>query len=115
MTVSNVRHGDVVLVPFPLNSPTSTQRRPAVVVSGDYFNSGTGEVVIAPITGHGRAAPRIGDYAVMDWENAGLLGPGTVRARLTTLRSSHLLRKLGALSRRDMEGLSQWLRRVLEL
>lgn len=115
MTVSNVRHGDVVLVPFPLNSPTSTQRRPAVVVSGDYFNSGTGEVIIAPITGHGRATPRIGDYAVMDWENAGLLGPSTVRARLTTLRSSHLLRKLGELSRRDMEGLSQWLRRVMEL
>ena len=51
----------------------------------------------------------------MDWTNAGLLGPSTVRARLTTLRSSHLLRKLGTLSRRDMEGLSQWLRRVMEL
>ena len=115
MTVSSVHHGDVVLVPFPLNAPTANQRRPAVVVSGDYYNSGTEEVVIAPITGHGRAAPRIGDYSVMDWQDAGLLGPSTVRARLATLRSSHLLRRLGGLSRRDMEGLAQWLRRVMEL
>jgi len=115
MTVSSVHHGDIVLVPFPLNSPSANQRRPAVVVSGDYYNTGTGEVVIAPITGHARAAPRIGDYALMDWEIAGLLGPSTVRARLVTLRVSHLLRRLGGISRRDMEGLAQWLRRVMEL
>ena len=46
MTVSSVHHGDIVLVPFPLNSPSANQRRPAVVVSGDYYNAGTGEVVI---------------------------------------------------------------------
>ena len=115
MTVSNAHHGDIVLVPFPLNSPSANQRRPAVVVSGDYYNTGNGEVVIAPITGHGRAAPRIGDYALMDWQDAGLLGPSTVRARLATLRASHILRRLGGISRRDMEGLAQWLRRVLEL
>ncbi len=115
MTASNLHLGDVVLVPYPLNAPSPTQRRPAAVVSGDYYNNGTGEVIIAPVTGHGRAVPRIGDYSVMDWQEAGLLGPSTIRARLVTLRTSHVLRRLGAMSRRDMEGLAQWLRRVMEL
>ena len=92
MTVSSVHHGDIVLVPFPLNSPSANQRRPAVVVSGDYYNTGTGEVVIAPITGHARAAPRIGDYTLMDWQIAGLLGPSTVYESLTFYEDSAVYR-----------------------
>ena len=98
--------------------PYMVGARREIVVALDWTSfarDGHETIVLSMLTGHGRATPRIGDYAVMDWENAGLLGPSTVRARLTTLRSSHLLRKLGELSRRDMEGLSQWLRRVMEL
>ena len=115
MTTSNYRHGDVVLVPFPLSAPSPAKRRPAVVVSSDHYNSSTGEVMIAPVTAHGRAAPRVGDHSVLDWQEAGLLGPATVRARVVTIRGSHVLRRLGSVSQRDMEGLSQWLRRVMEL
>ena len=115
MTVSNLHYGDVVLVPYPLSAPSPTQRRPAAVVSGDYYNSNTDEVIIAPITGHGRATPRIGDHAVQDWQQAGLLGPSTIRTRLVTVRTSHVLRRLGTLSRRDIDGMVQWIRRMMEL
>ena len=115
MTAINLHHGDVILVPFPLSAPTPTKRRPAVVMSSDHYNTSTAEVMIAPVTSRGRSVPRVGDYTIMDWQEAGLLGSATVRARLVTLRSSHVLRTLGKLSHRDAEGLAQWLRRVLEL
>ena len=115
MTSSSFHHGDVVLVPFPLSAPSPTKRRPAVVVSSDHYNAGTNEVMIAPVTAHGRAVPRIGDHAILDWQEAGLLGPATVRARLITVRASHVLRRLGAMSQRDMQGVTQWLRRVMDL
>ena len=115
MTGPSLHHGEVVLVPYPLNAVMPSKRRPAVVVSSDHYNSGTGEVMIAPVTSRGRSVPRIGDYAVLDWEEAGLLGPTTVRARIITLRASHVMKVLGTLTRRDREGLAGWLRRVLEL
>ncbi len=115
MTSYNFHHGEVVLVPFPLSTPSPNMRRPALIASSDHYNSGTGEIIIAPITSRGRSIPRIGDYEILDWTEAGLLGPATVRARLVTLRSSHVLKNIGSLTRRDMEGVGQWLKRVLEL
>jgi mRNA interferase MazF len=115
MSTASPRHGDIILVPFPLTASSAGKRRPAVVVSSDHYNSSTGEVIIAPVAARARLAPRLGDHAIVDWREAGLLGPATVRARVVTLPASRVLRRLGALSKRDMDGLSQWLRRVLEL
>lgn len=115
MTSSNHHRGDTILVPFPLSDPNAVRRRPAVVVSTDLYNANTGEVIVAQLTTRSRANPRMGDHVVVDWENAGLLGPTTARSRLVTVSTGRVLRKLGTLSRRDMDALAQWLRRVLEL
>ena len=115
MTSYNLHRGEIVLVPFPLSTPSPKMRRPALITSSDHYNNGTREIIIAPITSRGRSVPRIGDYEILDWTQAGLLGPATVRSRLVTVRSSHVLKSLGSLTRRDMEGVGQWLKRVLEL
>ena len=115
MATASFHHGDVVLVPYPLTEPSPSKRRPAVILSSDHYNSSTGEIMIAPVTAHGRSVPRIGDHTIIDWQEAGLLGPATVRTRLITIRASHVLRRIGAVSQRDMAGLSQWLRRVMDL
>ena len=115
MTTINLHRDDIILVPFPLSAPSPTKRRPAVVVSSDHYNSSTGEVIIAPITSRGRALPRVGDYSLLDWQEEGLHATATIRARFVTIRSSHVFKTLGKLSRRDSQGLGQWIRRVLEL
>ena len=115
MTTRNARHSDVILVPYPISGVTTTKRRPAVVMSSDHYNTSTGEVMIAPITSRGNSMPRVGDYSIVDWRQSGLLGPATVRSRIITIRASHVLKVLGSLTRRDVDGLAGWIRRVLDL
>src|SRR5262249_15589307 len=47
--------GDVVLVPFPFTDLSNAKQRPALVVSGDAFNSTREDVLVAAITS-GRGA-----------------------------------------------------------
>ena len=44
----------------------------------------------------------MGDYLIQDWSAAGLLGPSIVRARVATVESGLVLRKLGSLTPDDL-------------
>ena len=90
--------GDIVLVPFPFGERAGGMKRPALVLSPSDFNQATGELVIAQITSRSTAAPRPGDYRIEGWQEAGLPRPALVRARLATLKTSLVLRRLGTLS-----------------
>ena len=103
--------GDVVLVPYPISDRLSSRKRPAVVVNA----SADGEVLIVQVTGHLDGSPRPGDCKVAHWQEAGLLRPALVRARLATLPATAILRKLGALQEDDLSGVEEGLREVLGL
>jgi mRNA interferase MazF len=45
-----LRHGDIVLVPFPFTNLRATKRRPALVVSSTSYNSGGRDVIVAAMT-----------------------------------------------------------------
>jgi mRNA interferase MazF len=90
--------GDVVLVPYPFGERAGGKKRPALVVSSGEHNQETGELLIAQITGRVSAAPRIGDYHIQGWREANLPRPALVRARLATIETSQVLRKLGSLT-----------------
>ena len=47
------RRGDIVLVSFPFTDLSSSNRRPALVVSPDSFNQGMQDVMLAAITSQG--------------------------------------------------------------
>jgi mRNA interferase MazF len=89
--------GDVVLVPYPFGERAGGKQRPALVVSSDEHNRETGELLIAQITSRVSAAPRIGDYLIQGWREANLPRPALVRARLATIESRQVLRRLGRL------------------
>ena len=103
--------GDVVLVPYPISDRLSSRKRPAVVISA----SADGEVLIAQVTGHLDGPPRPGDHKVARWQEAGLLRPALVRARLATLPATAVLRKLGALHEKDLRGVEEGLKKALGL
>ncbi len=94
--------GDVILVPFPFGQRAGGRKRPALIISGTDYNQGTGQLIIAQITGRVSDSSRVGDYLIQDWSAAGLLGPSIVRARLATVESGLVLRKLGSLTPDDL-------------
>ena len=90
---------DVVVVPFPFTDRQAARRRPALIVSSTYFNETHDESILAMITSARSGWPS--DTALRDWREAGLDVPCKVRFKLFTLNGHLILRKIGALSRRD--------------
>ena len=102
--MTGYRPGDVVLVPYPFGYGVGGRKRPALVVSCDGYNQGTGELVIAQITSRISAPPRQGDYRIEEWREAKLPRPALVRARLATVEGSLVFRRLGSLVEQDFRG-----------
>ena len=92
--------GDVVVVPFPFTDRAASKRRPALVCSSDIYNRQSRHVVLAMITSAG-GHPWPGDVPIRDLADAGLPAPSLVRWKLFTLDASFVLKRAGALSRRD--------------
>ena len=109
------KRGDIVLAAFPFAEKRVSKRRPALVISSDAYNSVCPDVVVAQITSRTGAPPRPGDYRVHDWQTAGLRAPSLVRARLATLHSSVVVKRLGAMPEAEMAGVSNGLRSALGL
>jgi len=105
----------VVLVPFPFTDLSAVKRRPALVISNDEYNRVTGDVIIAQITSKVNSPPRPGDYRLRGWQAAGLLLPSLVRARMTTLHTSLLVRTLGRMPEGEMRSIDQSLAVALGL
>tara|TARA_B100000315_G_scaffold253466_1_gene292308 strand:+ start:402 stop:743 length:342 start_codon:yes stop_codon:yes gene_type:complete len=95
--------GDIILVPYPFGEGVGGRKRPALVLSPSEFNQATGELVIAQITSRSAATARPGDYRIEGWEEANLPRPALVRARLATVKTSMVLRRLGALSEAEFQ------------
>jgi len=105
-----VEFGDVLLVPFPFTDQSAVKQRPAVVVSSDAYHRDGPDLIILAITSQVRAGDQIGEAAVAEWEEAGLLKPSVFKPLLATLERGLVRRKLGRLGRKDRKSL----RRVLD-
>ncbi|MDI6857366.1 MAG: type II toxin-antitoxin system PemK/MazF family toxin [Dehalococcoidia bacterium] len=106
--------GDVVLVPFPFTGLDGVKRRPALVISGEEYNS-AGEVLVGQITSKVKTAPRPGDHRIRHWQRAGLIAPSLFRCRVATLAAPLIIRKLGKMGSVDMQAVDGRLREVLGL
>ena len=106
--------GDVILVPYPFGDRVGGRKRPALVVSPTEYNQSTGELIIAQITGRQSENARCGDCPINDWKAANLPRPALVRARLATLETSLVLRRLGKLTREDFQKAQASLADVLQ-
>ena len=96
------RQGDVILVPYPFGERAGGRKRPALVVSSDAYAEETAQLIIAQITSRVTASARPGDYHIRDWRAANLPRPALMRARLATVDSSLVLRRLGALAEDEL-------------
>lgn len=110
------QHGDVVLVDFPFVDRGGSKFRPALVISSTtYHNDRPQDVIVAAISTQTHKYQGNTDYLLQDWQAAGLLQPSVLRCTLLTILVSRVNRKVGSLSPRDFQEVSNRLRLALEL
>ena len=105
--------GDVVLVPFPFTSQTSSKKRPAVVVSRASYNQSRPDVVVMAITSQLRPGSHADEVWVKEWQAAGLLKPSVIKPVFATLEQNLVIRRLGVLKGEDQSDLRQAIVRLL--
>jgi mRNA interferase MazF len=115
----SVRHpfqrGDVVLVSFPFSNASGQKERPAVVLSTDDYYEEWNEVIVVAITSRQPKTLRKTDCELKDWHAAGLKQRSWVRSHLATVHYQLIVRKIEALSQRDLQAVEQCLRVALGL
>jgi mRNA interferase MazF len=112
--MTGYNRGDVALVNFVFSDETGERRRPAVVVSSEVHHKNRREAIIVAITSR---TDRIlaDDHLIRDWGEAGLLFPSVATGIIRTIKQDMLSRRLGIMSRADMEAMDDNLRVALSL
>ena len=105
--------GDVVLVPFPFTDLSAARVRPAVVVNSEEYGTRSSDLILAMVTSRPHTGPT--DCGLEDWQEAGLVYPSWVRAKLATLADTLVQFSPGRLSARDVRSLDRRLELALGL
>jgi mRNA interferase MazF len=97
----NYKIGDVILVEVLFSEKAESKKRPAVVLSSIKYHNNRQDVIIAAATSN---TTRIlyGDTLISDWKYAGLKFPSLVTGIIQTIKSSMIYKKLGNLSKQDL-------------
>ena len=108
------KRGDVVLVGFVLSDESGEKLRPTVVVSSPEYHRSRQEVIVMAVTGKTARRP-YGAHLLSEWKKAGLLSPSLATGILRTIQQTMIRRKLGTLSKSDMDAVDRSLGRTLGL
>jgi mRNA interferase MazF len=104
--------GSVVLLPFPFTSLNTLKKRPAVVMSCQSYQAATHDSVLAAVTS--QIHDGLGDMAVHNWAEAGLLKPSYLRTgKLITVHEALILKQIGHLASDDWNRAQERLREVI--
>ena len=98
--MTHFKKWDIVLVPFPFTDLSVSKWRPALIISPEKFNI-FGDVVITFLTSNLQVNKKIGDYLIIEWENASLPKPSLIRMKFATLDSKFISKRIGALLEPD--------------
>ena len=109
------QRGDVLLVPFPFSDMSTTKVRPAVVISSIQYHSTQPDILLAAITSKLPTSPAPFDYALSDWQSAGLRYPSAFKPVLFTLEPGRIILHIGKLTPADMTEIDNRLRLALNL
>ena len=103
-------YGDIITVDFP--GITGTKRRPAVILSSTTYHSLRPDVIMGLITTQTKNLGKT-DYALQDWETAGLRVPSIFRSFIVTLPRSANLIWIGKVTERDWQGIKECIKSSL--
>ena len=101
--MTNYSFPEIVLVPFPFTDSSATKKRPVLLLNNSEFSNRTHLIMASMITSSLQSPQWPGDYEIKEWKEAGLLNPSKLRlGKIVTLQSSLILKKLGALSQKEI-------------
>lgn len=101
--MTNYNFGEIVLVPFPFTNQTAVKKRPAVIVSSNFYNNSLPDVVLMAITSQVKKPLKDGEIEVLEWRKAGLLKPSVIKPIFTTIEKKLILRRLETLEACDKQ------------
>ena len=111
--------GDVVVVLYPYSDGSGVVLRPAIVVSTDFYNANSRDVVLlAQITSNIAPPFSVGDFLINDWgaTAAHLTKPSKARmGKLITVAKTEINKTIGHLSDADIAQIDANLKTVLGL
>ena len=105
---------DVVIVPFPFTEKPAAKRRPALIVSSNFFNNQHDHLILAMITST-KNSIWVSDVDLYDWKNANLTVPCKVRFKLFTLDKQLISHHLGMLSISDKDAVKLAMKQFLAM
>ena len=111
--MTNYNFGEVVPVPFPFTDQTTTKKRPAVIVSSDFYNVSLPDVVLTAITSQVRKPLKDGEIELVEWQKAGLLKSSVIKPIFATIEKKLILQKSGELETVDEENLRSNLQNLI--
>lgn len=98
------RQGDVILVPFPFSDQSGVKKRPAVVISAQWYNQERADCILLPITSSVRGSRDEVRVHGADVKRAGLLYDSVVRCGYPiTIHQDLIVSKRGKLPRGTVE------------
>ncbi len=109
--MTNYNYGDVILVKFIFSEGGGAKLRPALVLSTENYHNSRQELVMAAVTSNVKRR-LLGDTKLNDWKSAGLLHASLVTAIIRTIKQDMVVRRLGTLSRKDLQTVGRNLNRV---
>lgn len=105
--------GEVVLVAFPFTNLKATKKRPAVVISSYAYQQERPDIIVMAITSQIRTPLTVGEYLLQDWQAANLPKASLLKPLIATLDQQQIIRTIGQLSVRDLNGLHQSLQSII--
>ena len=100
--MTNYKPVDIVLVDFGFSEGTGSKKRPALIISSDNYHESRQEVIVAAITSNMKRV-LFGDTKIDEWKEARLIYPSLVTGVIRTIKGGVIIRKLGALSKPDLQ------------
>ena len=96
--------GDILLVPIPFNDLSSQKRRPVIVISNNFYNKKTTDLVVVAMTSN----PAEADYSFAltsgDLEKGTLNHPGKVRVdKIYAISASIVVKTFGRVNEEVLE------------
>ena len=94
------KQGQTVLVPFPFSDLTKSKKRPALVISANWYNKSKSDCILSAITTTRHKNITRDEYLIrgLEVQQAGLFDSSTIKCgHLFTISQSLIIKSLGTL------------------
>ena len=91
-----LKQGEIVLIAFPFTDLTTGKKRPVLILSDNYYNDATEDIIVAAITSNLTEKDFSVKITKSDLSEGDLLRESCIRAdKLYTLSQSMVIKKFG--------------------